>query len=232
MKIMSEWKFLLSWSMFIGHFAIGFGIRRTDQIISLGTAFIAVQFLDLLWPVLVITGIERVEVDVGNTAFTPLNFTHYPYSHSLLAALFWSIVFGAVCYFIYRRSRTAFIAGTLVFSHWILDLITHTNDLPLTPWSEMKVGLGLWNSIAGTMMVEMGLFLTGVYIYFKNTVAINRKGNLLLFGLIAFLLITYFANILGPPPPSGREVAMVALSMWLLVGWGYWIDRNREFIHS
>ncbi len=218
--------------MFIGHFAIGFGARKADRLIPLGTAFIAVQFLDLLWPVLVITGIEQVEVDVGNTAFTPLNFTHYPYSHSLLASMFWSLLFGTVCYLIYRSSRTAMIAGTLVFSHWILDLITHTNDLPLSPWSDIKVGLGLWDSIAGTMVVELGLFLTGVYLYTKSTIARNRKGNLLLYSLVIFLLVTYLANIFGPPPPSGRDVAIVAFSMWLLVGWGYWIDRNREPVRS
>jgi membrane-bound metal-dependent hydrolase YbcI (DUF457 family) len=218
--------------MFIGHFAIGFGVKKADHLISLGTAFIAVQFLDLLWPLLVITGIEQVEVDIGNTAFTPLDFTHYPYSHSLVAALFWSVLFGNVCYFVYKRHQTAIISGLLVFSHWILDLITHTDDLPVSPWSETKVGLGLWDSIPGTVILELGLFLTGIYLYHKSTRAVNRKGNILLFSLILFLLISYFANIFGPPPPSGKEVAYVALSMWLLVAWGYWIDRNREPVNS
>jgi hypothetical protein len=49
-----------------------------------------------------------------------------------------------------------------------------------------------------------------------------------LWALVAFLAVVYVASLLGPPPPSGAAVAGTALSMWLLVAWGYWIDRHRR----
>ncbi len=213
--------------MFIGHFALGFAAANKSAGIKLGTAFIAVQFLDLLWPFLVLSGIEVVQVDPGNTALTPLNFIYYPYSHSLFAALFWSVITAGVIYLFKQNKKGAIIFGMLVFSHWILDWITHRADLPISPWSEIKTGLGLWNSITASIITEVILFTAGVYIYMKNTRSDNRKGSILFWSFVIFLLATYAANLLGPPPPDGKAVAMAALSMWLLVAWGYWIDRNR-----
>jgi len=213
--------------MFIGHFAVGLSAKKFDNSISLGTAFIAVQFLDLLWPVLVLLGIEHVEVDPGNTAFTPLHFVHYPYSHSFLFTCFWSILFATFYFLRTRKLNSSIIIALLVLSHWVLDLITHTTDLPITPWSDLKMGLGLWNSIIFTIIVEVSLFLLGTYLYVKSTTPSNRKGKILFWSLIIFLLFTYVSNIVGPLPPSGKDVALVAISMWLLVGWGYWIDSNR-----
>ena len=60
--------------MFIGHFAVAFGAKKISPSLSIGTLFLATQFLDLLWPVLLVTGIEMVRVDPGNTAVTPLSF--------------------------------------------------------------------------------------------------------------------------------------------------------------
>jgi membrane-bound metal-dependent hydrolase YbcI (DUF457 family) len=213
--------------MFIGHFAVGLAAKKFDSSISLGTAFIAVQFLDLLWPLLVLFGIEQVDVDPGNTAFTPLHFVYYPYSHSLVFTCCWSILFGLLYYLITRKLNSSVIISLLVLSHWLLDLITHTTDLPLSPWSDMKMGFGLWNSIVFSIIVEVSLFLFGTYLYIKATTPKNRKGKILFWSLIIFLLFTYVSNIVGPLPPSGKDVALVAISMWLLVGWGYWIERNR-----
>jgi membrane-bound metal-dependent hydrolase YbcI (DUF457 family) len=217
-------------SMFIGHFAIGLGVKKIEPAISLGTAFLAVQFLDLLWPVLVLSGIEKVNIDPGNTAFTPLSFIHYPYSHSMVASLFWSVIFALTYYILKKNVKAAVTVGVLVFSHWILDFLTHTTDLLISPWGENKVGLGLWNSVPATIIVEGSLFIVGSLIYFRNTKPINRKGKILLWSFLIFLVISYISNIVGPLPPSGNAVAFVAISMWLLVAWGYWIDKNRQFV--
>src|SRR5688572_25643409 len=106
--------------MFIGHFAIGFAAKKADQRPSLGTYFLAAQFLDLLWPVFLIAGIETVAIDPGNTAFTPLHFISYPYSHSLLAVILWSALFTFIYYLIKRNLPSALLLGLVVFSHWVL----------------------------------------------------------------------------------------------------------------
>ncbi|MGB5848714.1 MAG: hypothetical protein WBH40_09520, partial [Ignavibacteriaceae bacterium] len=106
--------------MFIGHFGVGFAAKKFVKKTSLGTLFLATQFIDLLWPFFVIFGIEKVAIDPGNTAFTPLDFIYYPFSHSLLGVLIWAILFGVVYYFIIKDLKTSLILGILVLSHWIL----------------------------------------------------------------------------------------------------------------
>ena len=116
-------------------------------------------------------------------------------------------------------------------SHWILDLITHRPDLPLLPWADYKVGFGLWNHVGLTLLIELTVFFTGVFFYSKTTRAENKKGSIGLWVLILFLLLVYTLNIFGPPPPSEEPIAIVGLSLWLVVAWGYWIDRNRSAVN-
>jgi membrane-bound metal-dependent hydrolase YbcI (DUF457 family) len=214
--------------MFIGHFALGFAAKKINRKPSLGTYFLAAQFIDLLWPFFLVTGVERVEIEVGNTAFTPLNFISYPYSHSLLAVIIWSLLFALVYYFIKKDRKAAVVLAVIVFSHWILDLLTHRPDLPLTPWNEVKYGLGLWENKMATLLLEVSLFAIGSYIYFTVTEAKNATGKYALWAFILFMLIIYFLNAFGPPPESAKAIGIVAFSQWILVAWGYWIDRNRK----
>ncbi len=130
--------------MFIGHFALGFAAKRAAPRLSLATLFAAAQFADLLWPFLLAAGVEQVRIVPGITAFTPLDFISYPYSHSLLALVIWGVLFGAICAVIVRDRRVMLVVAALVVSHWVLDWITHRPDMPLYPGS-VKVGLGLWN---------------------------------------------------------------------------------------
>jgi len=214
--------------MFIGHFAVGFAAKRADSRPSLGTLFFASQFIDLLWPIFLLLGLERVQIEPGNTAFAPLNFVYYPFSHSLFGVLVWAALFAAIYFLIRKNARSAIILGGLVLSHWLLDLLTHRPDLPLAPWSSAKVGLGLWNSVALTLVVEGSLFAAGVYLYAKATRPKNKKGSIGLWSLVGFLSVIYLLNVFGEPPPSAEAIAIAGLSMWLLVAWGYWIDRNRS----
>lgn len=215
--------------MFVGHFALGFGAKRIAPAISLGTLFLACQFSDLVWPTLVLLGVEVVKIDPGNTAITPLNFVHYPYSHSLLALTGWAALFG-LGYFIIRRSRVtaALVVGALVLSHWVLDVLTHRADMPLTAGGGQRIGLGLWNHPVVSVAVELLLFSVGVGLYVRATEAHDRKGLVGLWVLVGFLLVVYLANLFGPPPPSAKAVAWSAEAMWLLVIWGYWLDRHRS----
>lgn len=215
--------------MFIGHFGVGFAAKKAIKKTSLGTLFLASQFVDLLWPILLILGIEKVEINPANTGLTPLNFVYYPFSHSLLAAIIWAFIFGLVYYLIKKDLRSAVWCGLLVPSHWILDLIVHRPDLPLFPGNNSPMlGLGLWTSVYGTIIVEVGIFLAGVYFYFKTTKAKNKTGSISLWVLIIFLLLVYFMNIFGPPPDSVDSIEYVGLSQFILIAWGYWIDKNRQ----
>ena len=214
--------------MFIGHYALAFGAKRYAPTVSLGTLFLACQFADLLWPTLVVLGIERVGIDPGNTAVTPLNFVYYPYSHSMLMLGVWSALFGLVCRIINGSQPNAVAAvATLVFSHFILDFVSHRPDLPLTVSGASRVGLGLWNYPAATLAVEVTLFAVGIALYAIVTRERDRAGRVGLWALIAFLSAIYFAAIFGPPPPDASAVAMAGHLSWLFVLWAYWIDRHR-----
>jgi hypothetical protein len=214
--------------MFIGHFGLAFGAKKGAPAVSLGSLFLACQLADLLWPTLLLFGIERVEVEPGVTAMTPLNFVTYPYSHSLLALCAWGLASGIV-YAVVRRARglAALTLVALVVSHWVPDVVTHRPDMPLTLNGPARLGLGLWFSIPATLAVESVLFGAGLAVYVRATPARDRIGSIGLWTLVAFLLIIYLAAAFGPPPPSATAVAWSAQALWLLVVWGYWVDNHR-----
>jgi FtsH-binding integral membrane protein len=213
--------------MFIGHFAVGFGAKAAQPKVSLGTLFLAAQFLDLLWPTFLLLGWEQVAIQPGITAVTPLDFTHYPVSHSLLAVVGWSILLGLLYWLFRRNGQGAWIIGVCVLSHWLLDAIMHRPDLPLYPGNSPRVGLGLWNSLPGSLLVEGLLFILGVALYARSTRAKNKKGKIGFWALVAFLVLIHLANLFGPPPPDITAIAWAGQLQWILVFWAYWIDRNR-----
>ncbi len=214
--------------MFIGHFGVGLAAKKVVTKPSLGTLFLASQFIDLLWPFFLIFGIERVKIDPGNTAFTPFDFTFYPYSHSLIAVLIWVLIFSTIYFLIKKDLKTSTWLGVLVLSHWILDFITHRPDLPiLIGKNSPMVGLGIWNSIITTIVIEGGIFILGVYLFINITKAKNKTGSYSLWSLIIFLILIYIMNLFGPTPESVDAIGYVGLSQWLIILWGYWISKNR-----
>jgi hypothetical protein len=218
--------------VFLGHFAVGLGAKRAAPALSLGTLFLAVQLADLLWPTLVLLDVERVEVRPGATAVTPLEFVHYPWSHSLMMVLAWGALLG-VGVRLARGARTisnatAATVVALTASHWLLDLVTHVPDLPLRPGGALRLGLGLWRSLPATMAVELALFAAGAALYLRATEARDRTGTVALWALLGFLLAVHLASLFGPPPPSADAVAWAGHATWLLVAWGCWVDRHRR----
>jgi len=218
--------------MFIGHYGIGFAGKKVDNKPSLGTLFFAAQFLDLIWPVFILTGIEKVKIEPGLMAASPLDFIYYPFSHSLLLAILWGILFGIVYFLIRKNIKVSILLGSLVVSHWVLDLIVHRPDLPILPWGNLKVGFGLWNSVPLSVIVEVFIFAIGVYFYISVTKAKNKIGNFALWGLIIFLVVIYAANVFSSPPPSVQAIGIAGLSQWLIVAWAYWIGKNRYGINE
>src|SRR3954468_18052954 len=195
--------------MFIGHFALGFDANGAAPRLSHAVLFAAAQFADLLWPVLVALGLEQVRIDPGNTAFTPLDFVSYPYSHSLLMLCVWGALFGSVAAFVTRNAAAGVVVAALVVSHWILDVLTHRPDMPLYPGSA-KLGLGLWNIVPATMTLEVLMFLAGVWVYMRSTRARDRIGRRAFAAFVVFLIAVYAGNAFGPPPPSVNAVVILA----------------------
>jgi hypothetical protein len=214
--------------MFVGHFGVGFAAKRIAPAAGLGTLFLGAQFLDLLWPSLLLVGWESVAIAPGITAVTPLDFRHYPISHSLLAVAGWSIVVGGAYFAMTDRWREALVVAALVASHWFLDAIVHRPDLPLTPLGPERIGLGLWNSLPLTLAVEVPIFIGGCWLYARATRARDWIGRWGFAGLVSFLVLVYVANLAGDPPPSVEAIAWAGHAQWLLVLWAAWVDRHRE----
>lgn len=216
--------------MFIGHFAIGFAAKTAAPRVSLGTLFLAAQFIDLLWPTFLLMGLERVRIEPGATVVTPLVFEHYPWSHSLLAVLGWAALLAGLHFLLRRDRRSALILAGLVLSHWLLDLLVHRPDLPLWPWGGSVLGLRLWSSLTLTLALEVPLFMLGVWLYSRSTRPLDRAGRWGLVGLVLFLFMVYAGNVLGSPPPSVEAIAWIGQLQWLLVLWGYWVDWHRRAV--
>ena len=214
--------------MFIGHFAVGFGAKKFAPRTSLALLLAAPLLGDILWPIFLLLGWEHARVDPGNTKFTPLDLYDYPWSHSLLMCCIWATLF-AVVYLALARYRPGAVAmGIGVVSHWILDWITHRPDMPLYPGSA-KYGLGLWNSIWGTMTVEIALFAIGIALYVSVTRARDRVGRWAFGIFVALLMFVYVANLFGGAPENPRaEVAWPAvIAPIVLLTWAWWFDHHR-----
>jgi hypothetical protein len=214
--------------MFAGHFGVGFAAKRFAPRVGLGVLFLAAQFIDLLWPTFLLLGWERVAISPGVTVVTPLDFQHYPISHSLLASIGWGALLGGGYFAFTRERRESVIVAALVVSHWLLDALVHRPDLPLTPFGDARVGLGLWNSLPATLLVEMPIFLGGCWLYARATRARDAAGRWSFAGLVVFLLLIQAANLAGDPPPSVEAIAWAGHAQWLIVLWAFWVDRHRE----
>ena len=206
--------------------AAALGARTIAPRASLGV-FVAAAFgLDLLWPIFLLTGLERVRIEPGNTAFTPLAFDHYPWSHSLLMAVVWALIAGACAPTQANAARTRLVIGLTVLSHWVLDFVTHRPDLPLWPEGP-RLGLGLWNSVPGTLIVEGALFLVAIVLYARVVPARDAVGVWSLWSLVVFTGAIWMSGPWGPPPPSVSALTVAALALFLLPIWGSWIERHR-----
>jgi hypothetical protein len=213
--------------VFIGHFAIAFAAKKVSPRTSLGTLILAAEWSDFIFPVLILAGLEHAGIKPGDNAFLRLDLTDYPISHSLAAVLGWSVLLGGLVLWRTRDRMAALVVGAAVLSHWFLDFVTHTPDMPLWPGGPL-VGLGLWRSIPATVAVEGLMFAGALWLYFRSTRARDRIGRWGVAALAAFLAVIYVMNLTSPPPPDVQSFAAVGLSAWLFPLWAWWADRHRE----
>src|SRR4249920_3002381 len=188
--------------MFVGHTAVALAAKSKARDVSLGWLLAAALGLDLLWPNFLLLGIEHVRIVRGATAFTSLVFDSYPWSHSLLMACVWGLCALCIARWRGRSQGIAFLIAAVVVSHWVLDVASHVPDMPLWPGDSPKLGLGLWNSISATLIVEGLIYLIGISIYVRTTRATDRIGSI---GLWVFLILSALLWACGPwsaLPPS------------------------------
>ncbi len=215
--------------MFLGHFAVGFAAKPAARRTSLGWLLLGALFLDLLWPIFLTLGWERVRIEPGYTAVSPLVFEWYPWSHSLIMTVIWATLLTVVVLTVTRDMLAGLVVFGAVQSHWVLDWLSHGPDMPIWPAGPFA-GLGLWTSVTATIAVEGTLFALGVWLYTRATRARDRVGRLGWWGFVLVLLLLYAANLVSPPPPSTRAIAIVGLVGWIFPVLGWWIDRHREAI--
>lgn len=213
--------------VFVGHLAAALAAKKIEPRLPLAALVAATFGLDLLWPAFLWGGLETVRPQPGITAFTPIDFESYPWSHSLALALAW----GALAAWIASRfgtARMAVVIGAVVVSHWVLDYVSHRPDLPLWPGGP-KAGLGLWYSLPGTIVVEGALLGFGIALYLRTAPAKSRVGHWAFWSLIAVTTAIWLSGPFSPPPPGVNAIAIVGLAGGaLLILWGGWIDRTRR----
>jgi hypothetical protein len=219
--------------MFVGHFGLGLAGKRIAPRVSLGTWFLSVQLLDLLWPLFLLLGREHVRITPGYTRMSPLDFYDYPITHSLAGAVLWGLLLCGLYLLATRgrgpgRRRIALLLAAGVVSHWFLDLVVHREDLPVLPAIGPYLGFGLWNVPAATLALELALFGAGILLYLRATRARDGAGRWGLAALLGLLLLLWLGAAFGPPPPDEGIVAWSAMALWLLVPWAAWVDRHRE----
>ncbi|HUF36431.1 MAG TPA: hypothetical protein VMN37_10805 [Gemmatimonadales bacterium] len=218
--------------MFLGHFGVALALKRAEPKLSLGTLFVAAQLTDLLWGAFLLLGWERVRIDPGYTAVTPLQFTYYPITHSLVGALAWSLVAAAVYYSwptrdTSRHWQASAIVAVAVLAHFPLDVLVHVPDLTLAGGDTTRLGLGLWRSMGATLAAELLVLGAGVAVYvaFRSRRHPVRAGRLA--GLVAVLLVIYLASLLGPPPPSVTAIGVADIvGLLALAAMAAWADHR------
>lgn len=211
----------------MGHFAVALAGKRLAPRLPLPLLFAAVQLLDILFPVFILVGLEHSRITPGITAASPLDLYDIPYSHSLVTSLGWSLLL-ALPLGLGRRFREAAVVAACVFSHFVLDVVTHRPDMPLAPGSDIRFGLGLWNHVAAAVPVEAAMWAAGIAIYLRCTQVRSRMGTVGFWALVVVLTAAWLSGVFGPPPPNIEVVVVSAVAFIpIVLGWAHLIDRAR-----
>ncbi|MCC7499264.1 MAG: hypothetical protein IT160_16905 [Bryobacterales bacterium] len=214
--------------MFAGHYGVAFGLKGANRRLPLVYLFLAVQFVDILWALFVLLGIEQVRIVPGLMKGSSLDFVHYPYSHSLFMTFLWA----GLAYVLYKRfvglGRPVVLALAVV-SHFFLDALVHRPDLPI--WlgpHPMRIGFGLWNLPVIELLLEGLLVAIGLKVYAGATVWRSKAGRIGPWLVGAFLLIVTGTGVLMAPATAPSVIATASLlTNTGMVGIAYWFDRQR-----
>jgi membrane-bound metal-dependent hydrolase YbcI (DUF457 family) len=217
--------------VFVGHYGVSYASKRASWNVPLWVHFLAVQFLDVLWGVFVLLGLEHVRITPGITATNPLDLYYMPYTHSLVGAFVWSIA-AAGLYWQWRGRREggrgSLVVGIAVLSHWFLDLLVHRPDLPLIG-DQFKVGFGLWNQPIVAFLLEATILVAGLLLYLRSSEPTSRAATSGPFAFVAFMLAVQAMTFFGAPPSSPAGAAVTALvAYFVLAAIAGWLDTKRR----
>jgi hypothetical protein len=212
--------------VFVGHYGVSYAIKRVSPRTSLGTLFLSVQVLDVLFSILVLLGVEKLRIVPGFTQYNPYDLYYMPFSHSLAGAMAWSVVAGGVVWAAGARAGAPWI-GAAVFSHFLLDVPMHTPDMPLLGNDSLKIGLGLWHHRNLSLAAELVALCAGYWIWRTAAPATARRRMDV---FVAFLVALTVATPFFPPPADGTAFAYQALAGYVvLAAVAGWLDGRRGY---
>jgi hypothetical protein len=204
--------------MFVGHYGVSFAAKPAGARVPLWVWFIAVQWLDVVWSVLVLMGIEQLRIVPGFTQANALDLYYMPYTHSLPGSLVLSLVFGGIVALFMpgTRGATVLLVAAAAFPHWVLDLVVHVPDLPLYD-DAAKVGFGLWQHVALSFPLELIVLGLGAWLYARTSPFAGARGRSVFWGFVVLLAaMQVYANF-GPPPSSPEAMAVMALAFYVVL---------------
>jgi len=216
--------------MFVGHYAASLALKKFEKRASLGVLFLAVQFVDILFFPFVLLGVERINIIENFTQSTHFELEYMPYTHSLVGSLFWAAAAYALFrWVIVKQHSVALVVALAVFSHWVLDLLVHTPDLPLWNDASMKLGFGLWDNAIAAYVLEAALLLGGLWLYLESTSASNAIGKYGMGVFVVFLLLVNITNIFGPLQTDSKVALSVSAlaAYFLFAAVAFWLDKKR-----
>jgi membrane-bound metal-dependent hydrolase YbcI (DUF457 family) len=216
--------------MLVGHHAAAYAAKRIAPRVSLGTLLAASLFPDLLVSVDQLAGIEHARSTPGITAFSSLDAYDVAISHSLATSVMWAVLLGLAYLWWRRDPRGSAVVAAVVFSHWVLDVVSHRPELPLAPGVHWYLGLGLWNSIPMTFVVEGTLWVLCIAIYVRATRSTGRYGSIGLVVLIGVPTGAWIGTPIGSLPPGQLNAAVLIALLVIQTGLcvlAHWIDGHR-----
>jgi membrane-bound metal-dependent hydrolase YbcI (DUF457 family) len=217
--------------MFVGHYAASLALKRFEKRVSLGVLFLAVQFVDIVFFPLVLLGIERLNIVENFTQSTHFELEYMPFTHSLVAFLIWaSLAYAFFRWVIVKSNSVAIVVALAVMSHWLLDVVVHTPDMPVWSDASLKLGLGLWNNAVATYLLEAALLTAGLWLYLRSTSATSKTGKYGMGVFVVVLLLVNIVNIFGPLQGDSKVVlAVTAVAAYLLfAAVAFWLDPKRS----
>lgn len=217
--------------MFVGHYAASLALKKFEKRASLGVLFLSVQLVDIVFFPLVLLGIERINIIENFTQSTHFELEYMPYTHSLVGSVLWALAAYALFrWVIVKKHAVALVVALAVFSHWVLDLVVHTPDLPLWNDASLKLGFGLWNNAIAVYILEAALLLGALWIYLRSTSASTATGKYGMGVFVVFLLLINILNIFGPLQDDNKTtLAVSALAAYFLfAAVAFWLDRKRN----
>jgi len=215
--------------MTFGHYSISFAAKAVARTVPLWVYFLAAQWLDICWSILVLLGIEKVQIVPGLIEAHAIDHYYMPYSHSLPGAIALSAVFGGLVASTVAEKRSAAfgVVSAASLSHWVLDFLVHVPDLPLYG-NTAKVGLGLWRYVSISFPLELILLIAGAWIYARAVPTTSARGRNMLWVFVALLAAMQVYTAFGPPPDSETTMAITGLGFYVvLAALAAWVERIR-----